>query len=109
MARVTFREPWPRVGGLLEGDLWLDGETRPGEEYRLRIVCQAEADEVFAQEQCSQAVPGDRGWRVPFRFDIPSSAPPTTIPEIVYGREVWNSKDRYNWQLEYENRSALSD
>jgi len=88
--RVEFKAEHPRVGRPLEGSLWLKKDAKPGEMFCVELTCMQcyyttkdgaadnQYSKAFFAKQEVQAVQGSEGWNVPFRFDVPVTAPPST-------------------------------
>lgn len=86
-ARLELASHPARVGRPLEGILQLAKEARAGDRFTVRLWCERRyrsagksATEVpFSEEMEVRVVPDARGWRVPFRFEVPAWAPPSGL------------------------------
>lgn len=95
-ARLELTSHPARVGRPLEGILLLAREARAGDMFTVRLWCERRyrsggknATEMpFSEEREVRVVPDARGWRVPFRFDVPAWAPPSG-PSGSRGDFVW--------------------
>jgi hypothetical protein len=95
-ARLELKSHPARVGRPLEGILQLAREARAGDVFTVRLWCERRyrsgdknaTETPFAEEMEVRVVPDGRGWRVPFRFDVPAWAPPSDVPG-PQGHYVW--------------------
>lgn len=79
-----------RVGRPLEGSLLLASAPKPDDGYDVRLACTQSQGSgknrrvITAFEARLEARPVQRveGWSVPFKFDIPATAPPTGTPGL---------------------------
>lgn len=111
-AKLELKTPEPRVGRPLEGSLRLLQDPQPGEVFRLELSCSRsyrtgdsdsskykEETAFFAQQDIAAAQSAD-GWRLPFRFDVPLTAPPSGATGHPPG-------DPYSWQLAFYRADAV--
>ena len=102
-AKIALKTAAPRVGLALEGSLRLLQDPTPGQVFRLELTCdrtyrppegKARTETAFFAEQDVAAVQDAEGWGVPFRFDVPVTAPHTGAAGSP-GNEV------YGWRLAF--------
>ncbi|MDH5263350.1 MAG: hypothetical protein OEX21_01240 [Betaproteobacteria bacterium] len=87
-ARLELTSHPARVGRPLEGILRLAKEARMGDMFTVGLTCERRyqsggktaTERPFAEQKDVRVVPDPRGWRVPFRFDVPAWAPPSGLP-----------------------------
>lgn len=97
-ARIELRADHPRVGRPLEGSLRLLDDSIPGNRFRLELTCrrihwrrdESVTETGFVEQQDVRVVRGGPGCSVPFRFNIPATAPPSSSTSDASG---------YQWQL----------
>lgn len=98
--RIELKAQQARVGRPLEGRVRLTKEARPGDVFRVELSCRRRVNSdddsrwetPFFAQQDVQAVQGAEGWSVPFRFEVPATAPHSTVGGFQ------NDYD-FNWQL----------
>jgi hypothetical protein len=94
MALLVLKTQHPRVGQVLEGKLQLKEDVQPGEEFQISLFCAVPGTSrpssiAFSDSQVRQAVAESLGWSVPFRFELPDTAPPTTTRGWLTDARVW--------------------
>lgn len=108
-AQVLIKTEHPCVGAVLEGDLKLLATPKPNQEFQVTLLCRhsersAMGDDhrsMFVQSQVVKIAKATDGWHLPFRFEVPADAPPSTVRDafseaIFGGPNVENS-----WFIEY--------
>jgi hypothetical protein len=111
-AKIVWQTEQPRAGLPLEGSLRLREMPKPEQVYRLELSCKREyqpgAEELkprkrvetaFVEQRDIQVVQTAEGWSVPFRFDIPVTAPASTGGSFP--------QDGYVWRLAFYRADAL--
>ena len=100
--RIVLKTAQPRVGRPLEGSIHLAKDAKPGARFTVQLLCEKrtsredgkrdDVDTAHSDEQEVSAVRGAHGWSVPFRFEVPATAPPspTGLPQ-AHG---------YRWRVE---------
>jgi hypothetical protein len=105
-ARLELKSAALRVGCPVEGRLWLAREAQAGDVFNVSLRChrsyrsgdRRRTEEVYYQDKDAKAVHDARGWSVPFRFDVPASAPSNTsvtTPQPLLGAR----REPYEWDL----------
>jgi hypothetical protein len=103
-AKLELKTPEPRVGRPLEGSLRLLHDPQPGQVFRVELSCgrtyqvhddnrRREETGFFAQLDVA-AVQNAEGWRLPFRFDVPVTAPASGAGGYPVGED-------YCWSLAF--------
>ena len=85
-ARVELRADHPRVGRPLEGALRLIDDSISGNRFRLVLSCsrvhwqdnKSFTETAFVEQQEVRVVRGGPGCSIPFRFNVPATAPPSS-------------------------------
>ena len=90
-ARVELRAAHPRVGRPLEGALRLIDDSISGNRFRLVLSCSrvhwqkdagrrdtAFTETAFVEKQEVRVMQGGPGTSIPFRFNVPATAPPSS-------------------------------
>jgi len=108
-AQIVLKTAQPRVGSPLEGSLRLANGANPGDVFRIEIYCRRKYNEPGDLERMKdstryrvetpfgasldvKAIQDAHGWSVPFRFEIPATAPPSATGNPPPG-------DGYFWRL----------
>lgn len=86
-AQVVIKTEHPCVGAVLEGDLKLLEAPKPNQVFQVTLLCRlTERSEmkrrehsIFVQSQDVKTVQAADGWHLPFRFEVPADAPPSTV------------------------------
>lgn len=108
-ARLELKSSPLRVGRPVEGRLWLAREAAAGDMFTVTLHCyrpyrrdgKNQKETAYFAEQEVRVVPDARGWSVPFRFEVPASAPQNTVdtsgaqPLISFGDRL----QPYHWLL----------
>jgi hypothetical protein len=108
-AQVVIKTEHPCVGTVLEGDLKLLETPKPDQVFRVRLHCrhidrglsEARTSFIFAQTQDVKAARVADGWHLPFRFEVPADAPPSTVRDALGEALVGLPADEYSWFLEF--------
>lgn len=69
----------PRVGRPFEGSIVLREAPMPGEEFDVILTAWSGGRAAHRFESKSRARPGAHGVTLPFRFDVPATAPPSGV------------------------------
>lgn len=103
-ARIVLKAAHPRVGRPLEGSLRLTKDAEQGDVFQVELSCSRylrSRDEknpvetpFFARLE-TKAAQGSQGWSVPFRFEVPATAPPT----MARGLRGLLAPDLFVWEL----------
>ena len=106
-ARLELKGANPRVGETLEGEIVLASKDLVGQTYDIRVECRrlggrhGSAYRTDYEDSVQVlAVAGAGGARLPFRFEIPLTAPPSR------GYEYFSLRDRREWQLVCARKDA---
>jgi hypothetical protein len=105
--QVEFRARSLRVGRPVEGSIWLARDTEPGETFKVELSCKRnhgsgenETNETAFWEHLEvPAVRSPVGWSIPFRFDVPLIAPPSSADSLING-------PGYRWRLAFVRSKA---
>ena len=99
-ARLELKGANPRVGETLQGEIVLAGNDHVGQPYDIRVECQrlegmrgSAYRTDYSDSVQVVALAGADGARLPFRFEIPLTAPPSRPFEHL------SLRDRREWQL----------
>lgn len=100
--RIVLKAESPRVGVPLEGFVVLLAPPMPEQVFRLVLRCRRryrqgdrDREETAYQEQRDiQVLQNAEGWVVPFRFEIPASAPPSAAAGL-------NFREGFHWHLDF--------
>ncbi|MDB5857129.1 MAG: hypothetical protein JWQ76_818 [Ramlibacter sp.] len=108
-AQVVIKTEYPCVGAVLEGDLKLLETPKPDQVFRVTLLCR-HIDRALSEERRSSLFGQSRdvkiaqladGWHLPFRFEVPADAPPSTprddLAEVLTGPP----SDEYSWFIEF--------
>jgi hypothetical protein len=104
-AQVVIKTEHPCVGAGLEGDLKLLETPKPDQVFRVTLLCwltdrgamNRQERSIFGLSQDVKIVQAADGWHLPFRFEVPADAPPSTLrndlAEVITGppdvEHVW--------------------
>ncbi|MDB6166940.1 MAG: hypothetical protein JWQ83_2080 [Lacunisphaera sp.] len=107
-AQVLIRTQHPCVGALLEGDLRLLKTPRPEQVFKVALFCRhvdralekTRESSIFGQCLDVQTALGADGWHVPFRFEVPANAPPSTVRDLAY-MAFGPDRDEYSWFIDF--------
>jgi hypothetical protein len=97
-ARIELKTTSPCVGGPLEGTLRLTRDAKPGDAFVVELSCrrsstgESRTETPFLEEKRVEAVRAAHGWGLPFRFEIPLTAPESNA------RQTSRSQG-FQWQL----------
>lgn len=108
-ARLELKSSPLRVGRPVEGRLWLAREAAAGDMFTVTLHCyrhyrrdgKDQKETAYFEERKVRVVPDGRGWNLPFRFDVPASAPQNFVdtsgppPLILFGDPL----QAYHWRL----------
>ncbi len=108
-ARLELKSSPLRVGRPVEGRLWLAAEAAAGDMFTVTLHCyrpyrrdgKDQKETAYFEERKVRVVPDGRGWNLPFRFDVPASAPQNFVdasgppPLILFGDPL----QAYHWRL----------
>jgi hypothetical protein len=107
--RLVLNTGNPRVGGPLEGRLRFKKDPKPDDRYQLELYCErrytpvddtrSRTERPFYASLDVQPMQDARGWSLPFRFDVPVTAPSTSADNIPFN-------DRYYWRLDFHRADA---
>jgi hypothetical protein len=108
-AEVELKTEHPRVGAVLEGDLKLLEAPTPGQEFLVSLFCRyietsrsgTVRKSLFRQNQTIKIVEAADGWRLPFRFDVPADAPPSTVHDPWVDALSDMTGNDYAWYIEF--------
>ncbi len=102
----------PRVGSVLEGAMRLVKEAKAGDMFRVSLICNrrhppnsestiyGDPVRIFEKREEVRVVQDARGWSVPFRFEVPITAPASQADEA-------RRRDMFSWRLEMVPANAL--
>lgn len=110
-ATIVLKTAEPRVGSTLEGSLRLAKDVHPGDVFRIELYCRRKYNEPgdlgrmkdstryrvetpFGTSIDVKAIQDVHGWSVPFRFEIPATAPPSAPGDPP-------PADGYYWRLAF--------
>jgi len=99
-ARIKLANPPPRPGRPLEGSIVMNSEPSPDQVFKVHLRCARQAQSGGERElQCpfdknleAKPAPGAHGVYIPFRFDIPASAPASGVGFFA--------NSGYRWRLD---------
>jgi hypothetical protein len=106
-AQMVLKTPHPRVGDALEGRLRLMKDPNPGDSYQLELYCERrytsgskdQTERAFYASLDVLPAQDAEGWYLPFRFDVPVTAPASSASDMV-------ASERYYWQLDFHRTEA---
>ena len=113
-AQLLLKTAYPRVGAVLEGDLKLLETPKPGQVFRVVLFCRCtdrmlskeRVSSLFAQSQDIAIAQAGDGWHLPFRFDVPAAAPPSTVRDAVIDAFGGLPGIQYSWFIEFYRADA---
>lgn len=108
-AQVLIRTAHPCVGALLEGDLKLLKTPKPDQVFQVILVCRQNERATleprertkFAQSMEVKVVQAAGGWHVPFRFEVPADAPPSTVRDDLSEAIFGPPYEQNSWFIEF--------
>lgn len=105
-AQIELKADRPRVGRPLEGSLRLLEDAKSGDVYRLELSCrrirpgERNVETPFFEQQDVRVVQGALGLSVPFRFNVPVTAPPSSKDGILTG-------PGFRWRLAFYRAESV--
>ena len=109
-AQIVLKTDFPRVGRPLEGSLRLLEIPEPEQVFRLELSCRRTyvtgdqrrkqgVETPFCAEQDVQVAQTAEGWSLPFRFEVPVTAPSSDAGNFEPG-------EGYIWRLVFEPKDG---
>jgi hypothetical protein len=111
-ARIELKAEHSQVGRALEGSLRLARDAKPGDVFRVELSCtrryrdavgslkpREHKETAFFEARDVQAAQDAQGWKLPFKFDVPATAPPTAAGNTL-------AEGGYRWLLVFYPANA---
>jgi hypothetical protein len=112
-AQVVIKTEYPCVGAVLEGNLKLLETPKPDQVFRVTLHCRSidrslskeRERSMFGQSQDIKIVQVADGWHLPFRFEVPADAPPSTVLDDGLAQFLFGGPPRvqYSWFIEFSS------
>jgi hypothetical protein len=108
-AQVLIKTEHPCVGAVLEGDLKLLETPKPDQVFRVALICwlsewggmESRNRSIFGLSQDVKIVRAADGWHLPFRFEVPADAPPSTERNTLAEAITGLPKVEHVWYIEF--------
>ena len=111
LAQVLIKTQCPCVGAVLEGELKLLTAPKPDQVFRVSLLCRhihSLADDrrertvvCLSQDIEIKITQVVEGWQLPFRFEVPADAPPSTVFDNLGYLVSGPPMDEYSWFIEF--------
>ena len=108
-AQVVIKTEYPCVGAVLEGDLKLLETPKPDQVFQVTLLCRCidrslskeRKSSIFGQSQDVKIAQVADGWHLPFRFEVPADAPPSTVRDDLDEVVAGLPRVEYSWFIEF--------
>jgi hypothetical protein len=108
-AQVVIRTERPCVGAVLEGHLKLLATPAPDQVFQVALRCRfsdrslgkTRNGSMFEQSVEVKPMRAADGWHLPFRFEVPADAPPSTTHDDLVEPFVGRADVDHSWFIEF--------
>ena len=108
-AQLVLRTAHPRIGAALEGELKLLETPKPGQLFRVGLVCRCKPPTlsnsrvrtIFEQSHKAAIAQSADGWHLRFLFHVPADALPSTVRNTVIDVFCAGDNSEYSWYIEF--------